>query len=171
MKNAAELVVPVLILALIAYSLCKKVNIYKAFIDGARSALPELVSILPSLGAMLAAISLFRGSGALDMLTGLTAPVFGALGIERGLVPLVMLRPFSGSAALAMLKDTISSCGADGYTGRAAAVLVGSTETIFYTTAVYFGAAGVTKTRHALPASLIAGAVGAVAAVLLCRVM
>jgi len=171
MKQLASLSVPILIIVLVGYALIKKVNIYKAFIEGAGKALPELINILPSLAAMLAAINVLRGSGALNTLTYALAPAFEAIGIKKELAPLIMLRPFSGSAALAMLKDTLVQYGADSYIGRAAAVLVGSTETIFYTIAVYFGAAGVTKTRHALPASLIAGAVGAAAGVLLIKIM
>ncbi len=171
MRKTAELAVPCGIVLLLVYAVVKKVNIYKAFVEGAGQALPELVSILPSLAAMLAAISVLRGSGALDILTRALAPALAKAGIDSELAPLLILRPFSGSASLAMLRDTMLVCGADSATGRAASVMVGSTETIFYTMAVYFGAAGVNKTRHALPAALISGAVGAAVGILLIRIM
>lgn len=169
--RAAELAVPVGIFVLLAYALVKKVNIYKAFVEGAAAALPQLVSILPSLAAMLSAIEMLRSSGALTLAVRLLSPVSEKLGVPAELVPLILLRPFSGSASLAMLKDTLLSCGADGFTGRAASVVVGSTETIFYTTAVYFGAVGVTKTRQSIPAALISGAVGTAVGLALVRIM
>lgn len=163
LKTAAGLIVPSLIIALVIYALAKKVNIYKAFIEGAGEALPQLVSLLPSLAAMLAAINVLRASGALDLMVNTAAPLLNRFGVSGELAPLIVLRPFSGSASLAMMRDVMIKCGADSAEGRAATVIVGSTETIFYTMTVYFGAAGVTKTRHALPAALIAGAVGTAA--------
>ena len=171
MKTAAELIIPILMIALIIYALVKKVNVYKAFIEGAGQALPQLIEILPPLAAMLAAINVLRASGALDSAVGAIAPVITKLGVDKELAPLIILRPFSGSASLAMLRDTIIKCGADSQIGREAAVIVGSTETIFYTLTVYFGAAHVTKTRHALPAALISGAVGTIAGIIFARIM
>lgn len=167
--KAANIAVPALVGILIVYALIKKVNVYKAFVDGAAEAVPQLIAILPFLAAMLGAISLLRASGAVECFTGVMRPVTDRLGISPALVPLIALRPFSGSASLAMLKDILTEFGADSRVGRAASVLVGSTETVFYTTAVYFGAVGVTKTRHAIPAALISGAVGAAVGLLLVR--
>ncbi len=167
--KAADIAAPALVGVLIVYALIKKVNVYKAFVDGAAGAVPQLVAILPYLAAMLGAISLLRESGAIDFMVRLIRPATDRLGISSELVPLIALRPFSGSASLALLKDTLTECGADSRVGRAASVLVGSTETVFYTTAVYFGAVGVTKTRHAIPAALISGAVGVIVGLLLVR--
>ena len=169
--SAVGIAIPCGVAVLIVYALIKKVNVYKAFIDGAAQALPELIKILPSLAAMLAAITVLRGSGVLDAVVSLLSPLLGRIGVDPELVPLIILRPFSGSAALALLKDTIETCGADSVTGRTAAVIIGSTETIFYTMAVYFGAAGVQKTRHAVPAALIAGTVGTAAGLILTRLI
>lgn len=160
-------VIPALTTALIVYALVKKVNVYKAFVEGAGEALPGLLSILPYLAAMLTAIELLRGSGALDRLTGLISPAAESIGIDPPLVPLIVLRPFSGSASLALLKDIITEHGADSLVGRRASVIVGSTETVFYTVSVYFGAVGVTKTRQAVPAALISGLVGTAVGMLL----
>ncbi len=156
----AEIVIPCLTAALIIYALFKKVNVYKAFLNGAAEALPQLVNILPALCTMLCAIEVLKSSGALDHVVAAIAPFTKRIGLESELVPLIILRPFSGSASLALLRETLLKYGADSHIGRAASVLVGSTETVFYTTAVYFGAVGVTKTRHALPAALISGLVG-----------
>ena len=169
--KAAGIAIPIGITALLIYALIKKVNIYKAFIEGAGRALPELISILPPLAAMLAAINILRESGAMDIISSLLTPLTERIGIDGEIVPLILMRPFSGSASLAMLRDLLVECGADSKTGRAAAVMVGSTETIFYTTAVYFGAAGVQKTRHAIPAALISGIVGTAAAILLTQII
>lgn len=167
--RAAEVALPCGIAAVFLYALLKKVNVYKAFIDGAKEALPQLAGILPALCAMMTAIEVLRASGLMDAIITAAAPVTGALGIRSELMPIILLRPFSGSAALGLLRDTLETCGADSAAGRTASVIVGSTETVFYTTAVYFGAANVTKTRHAVPAALIAGAVGTIAGILLTR--
>ena len=169
--KAAEAAIPCLIAALILFALIKKVNVYKAFIKGASDALPQLISILPCLAAMLAAIEVFRGSGALNRLVRLLEVPSKALGVPTELTPLMLLRPFSGSASLALLKDVLAVNGPDGCIGRAASVMVGSTETVFYTVSVYFGAVGVTKTRHAVPAALIAGLVGCACSIALTKVL
>lgn len=169
--NVTGYILPILIALLIVYALIKRVNVYDAFVEGASQALPMLKSVLPYLAAMLAAISVFRGSGALGYVTRFISPVLKAVGIQPELAPLIALRPLSGSASLAMLQDVLIASGADSDVGRAASVMVGSTETVFYTVAVYFGAAGITKTRHAIPAALISGAAGVLSAVYLCRFM
>ncbi|MCR5611226.1 MAG: spore maturation protein [Clostridiales bacterium] len=156
----STLAIPVLVAVLLVYALVKKVNVYKAFIEGVGESLRSLVSLLPYLAAMLTAISLLKGSGALSFFTGLISPIAEKVGVKAPLVPLIALRPFSGSGALAMLKEILSEYGADSPVGREASVIVGSTETVFYTVSVYFGAVGVTKTRQAVPAAIISGLVG-----------
>ena len=167
--RAAELAIPFGIAALMVYALFKNVNVYKAFIEGAKEALPELLGILPPLCAMMTGIEVMRASGLMEALCRALSPVTGALGMESELMPLIILRPFSGSAALGLLRETLETCGPDSPVGMAASIIVGSTETVFYTIAVYFGAVGVTKTRHAIPAALIAGAVGTAAGLLLAK--
>ncbi len=166
-----DYILPILIVLLVAYALIRRVNVYSAFVEGAKDALPMLIEVLPYLAAMLTAIAVFRESGALGYVTKAISPALNAVGIQAELAPLIALRPFSGSASLALLQDTLLTYGADTDVGRTASVLVGSTETIFYTLAVYFGAVGITKTRHALPAALISGAAGVLSAVILCKIM
>ena len=158
-------ILPVLILLLLLYALGKGVDIYEAFVRGAASALPMILQILPYMAAMMAGLTVFRDSGALDWLVGKLSPLCAALGLPPELVPLFALRPFSGGAAVALLQDVYTQYGPDGFLGYAASVMLGSTETIFYTISLYFGAAKITKTRHAVPVSLGAGLVGAAAAI------
>ena len=162
---SVALLVPVA--ALFIYALIKKVNVYKAFAAGAADALPQLINVLPYLAAMLTAIEALRSSGVLSYLIGLLRPAALRVGLDPELLPILLLRPFSGSATLAVLKDTLTNVGADSAAGRAASVVVGSTETVFYTVALYFGSVGVTKTRQAIPAALISGAVGVIVGLLL----
>lgn len=165
------LVIPCLVCLLAVYALFKRVNPYEAFAEGAAEAVPVILKVLPYLGAMLMAISVFRRSGAMDMLASLLHPVLRVFGIPAELIPLTVLRPFSGSASLALLQDVLLTYGADSFIGRAASVLVGSTETIFYTIALYCGSVGVRKTRHALPVALISGVFGVVSAIIFTRLM
>ena len=158
--------IPVLILALLIYAYLKKTDVYGAFITGAKEALPMLLQVLPPMAAMMAALTVLRASGALAAFVNFVAPVFEAVGLKRALVPLFVLRPFSGSASMALLKDVFDTYGVDSFSGYAASVMLGSTETIFYTIALYFGAVGVTKTRYTIPVALFAGVVGTAAALL-----
>ena len=115
-------VIPILVAALLAYALIRRVNPYEAFIRGAADAVPTLLRVLPALAAMLGAITLLRGCGALDALGNWLSPVFEKIGIPSELTPLILLRPFSGSASLALLGDTLTRYGADSFVGRAASV-------------------------------------------------
>lgn len=162
---------PVLIVLLILYALYKKVNVYEAFAAGAKEALPLLVSLLPYMAAMLSAIELLRASGVLDALLDAAAPAFSAIGFPAELLPLFTLRAFSGSAAAALLQDVFSAHGPDSFLGMAASLLLGSTETVFYSAALYFGSVNVEKTRTAVPAALLSTTVGAAAAIFLARRM
>lgn len=158
---------PGLILALLVYGYIKGADVYGAFIKGAEEALPTLVRILPCMGAMMVGLNLFRESGAMDKITGWLAPALNRAGMPEELAPLFLLRPFSGGAAMALLQDVYESCGPDGYLGVAASIMLGSTETIFYTVSLYLGSVGVTRSRHAVPVGLASAVVGAIAALVL----
>ncbi len=166
----SALILPALIFLLIIWALFKRVNVYDAFVRGAADSLPMLVQILPFMAAMLIALNIFRASGALNVLVQACAPALEAIGMPAELTPLFVLRPFSGSAALALLQDVFNNYGVDSMTGLIASVMVGSTETIFYTVALYYGSVKVLKTRHSVPVALISGLAGAVAAVLLSKI-
>lgn len=164
-------VIPCLIILLFSYALIKRVDPYAAFCEGAREAIPTVVAVVPYLGAMLMAINVFRASGSIDILNRFIAPAFKLMGIPIELATLIVIRPFSGSAALAVLKDVLNQYGADGYIGRAASICVGSTETIMYTVALYCGSVGIKRTRYAIPAAVLSGIAGVASAVYLARIM
>ena len=127
---------------------------------GAEDGLTVLLHILPALVGLMTAVSMFRASGALDWFSGLCAPLLNLLGLPPETTPMMLIRPVSGSGALAVASDLIITHGPDSYIGRVAAVMLGSTETTFYTISVYFGAAGIKRTRYAIPAALAADLTG-----------
>lgn len=152
--NLSAIAVPLIISLIFAWGLYKRVNILDTFIEGAGENLKTAVSLLPTLALLMLGVGMFRASGALDALTGLLSRFTDAIGFPRECLPLALLRPVSGSGALAILKNILDENGPDSFAGRVASVLMGSTETTFYTIAVYFGATRVKKSRHALPAAL-----------------
>ena len=138
---------------------------------GAREGLDTALGILPSLLALLTAVSMLRASGAIECLADLLGPVLAKVGIPAETLLLTLIKPFSGSGALAAGADILREFGPDSFIGRVAAVMLGSSETTFYTIAVYFGAAGVTKTRYAVPAALAADAAAFLMAALSVRLL
>lgn len=166
-----KLLFPALIALLLIYALIKRCDPYDAFVEGARDAVPTLLSILPNLALMLGSIAAFRAGGGFELISRLLSPVFGALGVPAELIPLLVMRPFSGSAALAVLSDVLKTYGADSFIGNAASVCVGSTETIVYTIALYCGSAGIKKTSYAIPVALISGAVGVITGIAAVRLL
>lgn len=160
------------ILALTAlYGSVKQIDIYQALTDGAGEGLRVLARIFPSLVALLSAVHMLRASGALEMLTAVLAPLLSRVGIPPETTALLLIRPLSGSGALAVGSELMAQYGPDSYIGRVTAVMLGSTETTFYTVAVYFGAAGIRRSRYAIPASLVADAVGFAAAAMCVRLL
>lgn len=153
----STLIVPVLLTFTACFALGKRVDVYSALTKGAEEGLTVLLHILPSLIALLSAM--FRASGAMEALGALLAPALDKIGIPAETAPLLFIRPISGSGALAVGSEIMDSYGVDSYAGRVAAVMLGSSETTFYTVAVYYGAAGITKTRYTIPAALCADVV------------
>ena len=151
-----SLVIPLLLAAVAAWGAARRVDVYAALTDGAMDGLRVVLRICPNLIALLTAVYMLRASGALDALTALLAPALTVLGIPPETAPLLVIRPLSGSGALAAGGDIMRQYGPDSYIGRCAAVMLGSTETTFYTVAVYFGAAGIKRTRYTIPAALTA---------------
>lgn len=148
--------IPLLLALTALFALFKRVDVYTTLTDGAQEGLTVLLRILPSLVALLTAVYMLRASGAMEFLGNLLAPALHSLGIPEELAALLLIRPVSGSAALAVGSELMADHGADSYIGRIAAVMLGSSETTFYTIAVYFGSAGIRRTRHAVPAALVA---------------
>ena len=153
-------IVPILLLSVSCYALRKKENTYDLLLSGARQGLGILLSLIPALVLLLTAVSMLRASGAMEVLGKWLGPVFRVFGIPKETAMLVLIRPISGSAALAVGAEIMNTYGVNSEIGRTAAVMLGSTETTFYTISVYFGAAGIQKTRYTLPAALFADFVG-----------
>ena len=169
MKLLGEISIPLIIAFVMIYALIHGTDIFSSMIVGAKDGLKTVYGIIPALIALLPCIYMLRASGALDALCALLRPLLALLGIPAETVPLMLIRPLSGSGALAVGSDIIKNSGADSYVGRCAAVMLGSTETTFYVIAVYFGAAGIKKSRHAIPAALIADLTGFLAAAFFVR--
>ena len=155
-----DLLIPLLMILTASVALAKKQDVYGALLEGGLEGLKLLLSIVPALVVLLTAVHMLRASGAVELLTKWLAPAARVVGIPAETLPLVLIRPISGSAALAVGADLMAVHGPDSLIGRTAAVMLGSTETTFYTISVYFGAAGVKKTRYAGPAALIADFTG-----------
>lgn len=166
-----DYLVPVLLLAASCLALRKQENAYTLLLDGGAEGLKLLLSIVPTLVILLTAVTMLRASGAMTLFSAWAAPVFRFFGIPPETAMLVLIRPISGSAALAVGAELMTVHGVDSQIGRTAAVMLGSTETTFYTISVYFGAAGIRKTRYTIPAALIADFTGFFMASLTVRVL
>lgn len=154
------MIVPFTIAGVALYAAGRRVDVYSALVSGAEEGLGVLFRIVPALVALMTAVYMLRASGALELAGQALAPLLDQVGIPGELVALMLVRPVSGSAALGVGAELIATHGPDSYLGRVAAVMLGSTETTFYTIAVYFGAVKVSRTRYAVPAALCADFVG-----------
>ena len=155
-----DYIIPLILVAVSLLALRKRENVYDALLTGAAQGLRVLLTIVPALVALLTAVHMLRVSGAIEAMTGFLSPLFSLLGIPPETASLVLVRPISGSAALAIGADLMAHYGPDSTVGRTAAIMLGSTETTFYTISVYFGAAGIKRTRYAVPAALVADLTG-----------
>ena len=160
--------IPVLLVFIPLVGMIKKIKVYDVFIEGAKEGFQIAVRIIPFLVGILVAIGMFRGSGAMDLLTDAMRPVMNAIRFPAEVFPLAVLRPLSGSGSLALSTDIIKRYGPDSLIGRTAATMYGSSETLFYVLAVYFGAVGVKRTRHAIPSAIVGDVVAAIVAVAIC---
>ncbi|PLT28286.1 spore maturation protein [Peribacillus deserti] len=158
--------IPVLIGFILLYATYKKVPAYESFVEGGKEGIGMAFSIIPFLVGMLVAISIFRASGALDAFVNWVKPVFDMIGVPSEILPLAIIRPISGNAALGMTSDLISVYGPDSFIGRLAATIQGSTDTTFYVLTVYFGAVGIKRMGDALKVGLLADLVGITAAII-----
>ncbi len=164
-------IIPLMIALIPLWALYKRVPIYDTFIKGAKEGVGVGLRIIPYLVAILIAIGMFRASGAIDLLAEVLDPVLSLIGMPVDVLPLAIIRPLSGSGALGITSEIASQYGGDSYMARLAAVMTGSSETTLYVIAVYFGAVGVTKVRHALAAGLIADLAATLAALFISQMM
>lgn len=160
--------IPVMIVGIATAGIIKKVKVYDVFIEGAKEGFDVAIKIIPFLVGILVAIGMFRGSGAMELLTAGLRPIADATRFPAELIPLAILRTLTGSGSLAFATDLIKVHGPDSLLARMAATMYGSSETTFYVLAVYFGAISVKRTRHAVPAALIGDIVAAIATVAVC---
>lgn len=165
------LAVPFLLVCFPLYAFLRGVKVYEEFVEGAKEGFNVSLRIIPFLVAILVAIGMFRGAGGIEAVKSLLAPVLGPLGFPPDLLPIALVRPLSGSATTGLFTELVQRLGPDSLTVRMAGTIYGSTETTFYVIAVYFGAVGVRRTRHAVVAGLSADIVGIIASVVICRLM
>ncbi|MEW5976737.1 MAG: nucleoside recognition domain-containing protein [Acidobacteriota bacterium] len=164
-------ILPALIAGLVLFGWARGVKVYDSVIEGAKEGFDVAIRIIPYLVAILAAVGMFRASGGLDILAQLVSPITNRIGMPAEVLPVALVRPLSGSGALGIMTEIIKTHHPDSFIGYMASTLYGSTETTFYVLAVYFGAVGIKKTRHALPACLTADATGILAAVLIVNLL
>ena len=158
----------VFLLGIVVYGWVRRVDNYDAFTRGAMDGLRVCVRVLPYMAAMLIAVNLLRASGLLDVLVHLLSPLSRAIGLPPEALPVAVIRPFSGSAALAILAETLTTYGPDSPIGWAACIIMGSSETLFYTASLYYGSVGIRQWRHTIPAGLVSSLAGVLMAGMLC---
>jgi len=163
--------IPLFLAAIPVYGAIKGVKVYESFVEGAKGGFQMAIRIIPYLVAILVAVGMLRGAGAIDMLAQWSGPLLHRMGFPVEILPLAIMRPLSGSGSMGIVTELIKAHGPDSFIGRLAASAYGSTETTFYVLAVYFGAVGIKKTRHAVISGLTADIVSLVAAIILCRLM
>lgn len=161
--------IPFMLLVIPLYALFKKVPVYESFVEGAEEGLTTAFKIVPFLVGMLVAISVFRASGAMDIICRLMAPVLNPLGVPPEIMPLALMRPLSGSGVMAMASELMKAQGADSFLGRLASTLQGSTDTTFFILTVYFGSVGVKKYRYSILIGLLADVSGLIASIYICN--
>ena len=171
MRMVSSLVVPGFVCLVLLYGLFQKKDVYQLFLEGAKEGIKTSVSIIPALVGIMTAIAMLRASGAIELLAGWMAPIFSFIGMPADVLPLAILRPVSGSASLGIVGEIFNKFGADSYQGRLASVMMGSTETTFYTVAVYFGVTRVKNLRHTLKSALIADFVSVVVSMIAVRLL
>jgi spore maturation protein B len=163
--------IPFLLFIIPVLAIKNKVKVYEVFVDGAKGGFEVAVKIIPYLVAILVAIGMFRASGAMDIFVKIISPVTDLIGMPAEALPAALMRPLSGSGTLGIATEVMKEHGPDSFIGRLVSTFFGSTETTFYVIAVYFGAVGIKKTRHAVPAGLVGDLAGLLAALFICKVV
>lgn len=170
-KTISSYALPVIILSILCIGIYREVKVYDIFVEAAKEGITTVIRIMPSLVGLLVAVGVFRASGALDLLIYAVRPVADFIGIPNEVIPLAMLRPISGSASLAIISDIMKVHGTDSFIGRLVSTMMGSTETIFYALAVYFGSVGIKNVRYTLAVALIADTASILASVWICSLV
>lgn len=171
LKAVSQFAIPAVFLIILGIGIYKDVRVYDVFVEGAKEGIAVIIRILPSLVGLIVAVGVFRASGALDLLIFAVSPVARLLGIPSEVMPLALMRPVSGSASLALVSEMVRAYGPDSFIGRLASTMMGSTETIFYTLAIYFGSVGIKNIKYTLLAALIADLAGVIASAWACTLI
>lgn len=159
-------IIPIIVVIILFYGMIKGRKVYEWFIEGAKEGLFVCMRIFPYLLAMIVAVQIFKGANLLELVNNIISPLSRAIGLPEEVVPLVLIKPISGSGAVGMFTEIIKTYGADTFIGLVASVIMGTTETIFYTITVYYGAAKIKKIRHTLWAAVIADITAIIAAII-----
>ncbi len=167
LSHVSDIIIPILIFFIVGYGYVSRVKVYESFLKGAKSGLKIVVDIVPTLIGLMVAVGMLRASGFFDMLGRLLGPLTEKVGLPAQLMPLLIVKMFSSSAATGLVLDIFKTAGPDSYAGMLTSILMSCTETVFYTMSVYFLAAKVTKTRYTLKGALLATLAGTVASVVL----
>jgi spore maturation protein SpmA len=170
-KSISLLSIPGLLTFFPLYAFVRGIKVYEEFVEGAKEGFQVVIRIIPNLVAILVAIGFFRGAGGIDLLTKMLSPAMNFIHFPAELLPMALIRPLSGSGTLGVFTDIVNKYGADDILSKMAATIYGSTETTFYVLAIYFGSVGIKRTRHAVPAGLVADLVGIIASVMVCRMV
>ena len=171
LNNISTLIMPTIILLILLNGLMRTAPVFDQFLEGAKNGFSTSIKILPSLVGLIVAVSMLRASGFFEITCGFLAPFLEKIGFPPELVPMAIIRPVSGSAALATVRDILTAYGPDSFIGRCASVMMGSSETTFYTLAIYFGSIGITKTRYTVKSALLADLTGIVLSVFFVRLL
>ncbi len=163
-------IIPAFLILTFCYGLGRRINLFEVFIEGAKEGFPMAIRLVPYLVGMLVAIGLLRDSGAMDLLARLLAPLLNILNIPVDIIPLMLMRPVSGSGALAVTTEILQIHGPDSFLGRLASTMQGSTDTTLFVLTVYFGAVGISRSRHALAAGLLGDLGGFIASIIVCKI-
>lgn len=169
MNHISVLILPFMLISILTVAMVKKIPVYEAFTDGAKDGFRVAINIIPYLVAILVCISMLRASGAIEVCGHLLSGVLGKFSIPVDVLPLMIVRSLSGSAALGIFSDIANNFGPDSYATKLSAIIVGSSETTFYVLAVYFGSVGISKVRYALLVGVLADIIGIVAAIAVAR--
>ena len=163
--------IPTIVVIIITYGFIKRTDLFSTFIEGAKEGISTSLDILPSLICLMTCIGMFKSVGGFGILSSLIQPLTEFFGFPEECAPLIFIRPMSGSGALSVYNNIVSQYGADSFIGRVASVMMGSTETTFYTVAVYFGAIKIKNSRYAIPAALVGDMTGWIASVIAVRML
>lgn len=165
----SNLIIPLVVMIVIVYGYLNKIELYDVFVEGAKEGVSVVINILPTLVGLMIAVGMLRASGALDLLSNILKPVATIIGFPVEAIPLTLMKPISSSAATGLFIDLLKKYGADSFVSRYAAVMLGSTETLFYVISVYFMSVNIKNTRYTLAGGLIATLAGIIASLILTR--